>query len=131
MRLKDEVINERVVCLVYHSCDNCDESYIGEMARSLKSRCMEHRRPSSVNSEVSKHVNCDQSDHSISLDNVRILEVEPKWFERFRGMREAIQIWINNQTLNKDAGRYNLPTVWNNTLRVLGRRGDQVPGPLS
>ena len=33
---------------------------------------------------------------------------------------------MNHLTLNKDAGRYNLPTVWNNTLKKLGRRGDQV-----
>ena len=51
---KDKVIKERMVCQVYHiSCDNCDESYMGEMGRSLKSIFMEHRRPSSVNSEVS------------------------------------------------------------------------------
>ena len=89
--------------------------------RSLKARFMVHRRPSSANSEVSKHVNCDQPDHSIhvSMDNVKILEVEPKWSER--GVREAIQIQINNPTLNKEGGRYNLPAVWNNTLRALGR----------
>ena len=75
--------------------------------------------------EVSRHINCDQLDHSISLDKVRILEVEPKWFER--GVREAIQIRINNPTLNKDAGRYNWPLVWNNILRALGRRGRPDP----
>ena len=70
----DRVIKERVVCLVYHiRCDNCEESYIGEMRRSLESRFMEHRRASSVNSEVSRHVKCDQPDHSISVDNVRIM----------------------------------------------------------
>ena len=53
------------------------------------------------------------------------MEVEPKWFER--GVREAIQIRINNPTLNKDAGRYFLPMVWNNTLKKLERRGG--PGP--
>ena len=91
------------MCLVYHiSCDNCDDSYIGEIGRSLKARFMEHRRPSSVNSEVSKHVNCDQPNHSISLDNVRILEVEPKWFET--GVREAIKIRIKYPVL-KDASR--------------------------
>ena len=74
-----------------------------------------------MSSEVSKHINCDHPDHSISLDKVRILEVEPKWFER--GVRETIQIRMNNPTLNKDAGRYNLPSVWNNTLKKLGRRG--------
>ena len=108
---KDKVIKERVVCPVYHiSCDNCDESYIGETGRSLVSRFMEHRRPRSVNSEVSRHVNCDQPDNIISLDNVRILAVEPKWFER--GVREAIQICFNNQMLNKDSDGYNhLPAV--------------------
>ena len=60
MQPKDKMINERVVCPVYHiSYANCDESYIGEIGRSLKSRFMEHRRPSSVNSEVSRHVKCD------------------------------------------------------------------------
>ena len=36
---------------------------------------------------------------------------------------EAIQIQIDNLTLDKGASMYNLPAVWNNTLRVLGRRG--------
>ena len=47
---KDKVIKERVICPVYHiSCDNCDNSYIGETGRSLKARFMEHRISSSVN----------------------------------------------------------------------------------
>ena len=72
-----------MVCMVYHiSCDNCDESYIGEMGRSLKPRSIEHRRPSSVTSEVFRHIHGDQPAHSISLDNVRIFKVELKWFER-------------------------------------------------
>ena len=71
-------------CLVYHiRCDNYDDSYIGEMGRYLKAIFMEH---SSVNSEICKHVNCDLPDHSISLDNARIWEVELEWFER--GVRE-------------------------------------------
>ena len=99
VQLKDKVIKERVVCLVYHiSCDSCEVSYIGEIGRSLKSRFM-----SSVNSEVSRHVNCDQPHYSISLDNVRILEVELKWFER--GVREAIQVRINNPILNSKGTR--------------------------
>ena len=75
----DKGIKERVVCPVYHiSCDNSDASYIWEIGRSLKYRFMQHKRASSLNSEISRHVNCDHQDHSISLDNVRILEVEPK-----------------------------------------------------
>ena len=80
---KEKVIKERVVCPVYHiSCEICDNSYIGETGRFLKARFMEHRGPSSVNSEVSKHINSDQPDHSISLENVRISELQPQWFER-------------------------------------------------
>ena len=56
---------------------------------------------------------------------MKILEVESKWFER--EVTEAIQIRMNHPTLNKDACRYNLPMVWNNTLKKLGRRGG--PGP--
>ena len=68
MQLKDQVIKESVVCLVYNiSCDNCDDSYIREMGSSLKSSCMEHRPLSSANSEVSKHVNCDQPDQQYKL----------------------------------------------------------------
>ena len=88
---------------------------------------MEHRRPGSVNSEVSKHVNFDQPDYSISLNNVKILEVELKWFER--GVREGIHIWISNPILHTEPGRYNLPAVWNNTPMALRRRDDQILGP--
>ena len=59
------------------------------------------------------------------MDNVRIWEVEQKWFER--EVMEAIQIWMNNLTLNKDTGRYNLPAVLNKTTRVLDRRGEAGP----
>ena len=70
---KDKVIKERVVCPVTHiSYDNSDNSYLGETGRSPKARFMEHRRPRSVNSDVSKHINCDKPGHTISLDNVRI-----------------------------------------------------------
>ena len=81
-----------------------------------------------MSSEVSKHILCDHPDHSISLDKVKMLEVEPKWFER--GVREVIQIRMKNPTLNKDAGRYHLLMVWNSTLKKLGRRGGGgEPGP--
>ena len=63
--------------------------------------------------------------HVVRYDpNVKSLDVEPKWHER--GVREAIRIRMNNPTLNKETGRYNLPPVWNNTLKKLGRRG--TPG---
>ena len=62
-----------------------------------------------MSSEASKHVKCDNPHHSTNLDKVKILEVELTWFER--RVREAIRIRNNNPKLNKDAGRYNLPSV--------------------
>ena len=39
------------------------------------------------------------------MDGVKILAVEPRWFER--GVREAIHISIERPSLNKDGGHYN------------------------
>ena len=57
-------------------------------------------------SSIHEKVNHIISNTCLSVD-LRILEAEPKWFER--GVRESIKIRINSPTLNKDAGRYNLP----------------------
>ena len=91
MQPKDKVIKEMVVCLVYHiSYEDCDASYIGEIERSRKANIHGAKKTSSVNSEVSKHINCGQSGHIINLSNAKILSVKPMWFKR--GVREAIQI---------------------------------------
>ena len=116
MHPKDPVGKEKVVGPVYKiTCDCCDASYIGETERSLKARFDEHRRPSSVNSEVSKHINIESSSHTIGLDNTKVLSVEPKWFGR--GVKEAIYIKAHGPSLNKDGGRYQLPPVWNNIIK--------------
>ncbi|KAH3746837.1 hypothetical protein DPMN_181254 [Dreissena polymorpha] len=46
---------------------------------------MEHRRPNSSSSEVSRHIHDCKSDHTITIENVRILDREPSWFERGQG----------------------------------------------
>ena len=38
----------------------CDKDYMGEMESNLKARFMEHRRPSSSTSEVSRNINKDK-----------------------------------------------------------------------
>ena len=58
--------------------------------RSLKTRFLEHRRPSSVLSEVShlQHINIESPAHFITLDKAQILDTEPDYF--MRGVKEAI-----------------------------------------
>ena len=63
----------------------CSESYIGETERSLRSRFLEHRRPSSIHSEVSSHINRDKPSHSVSPANAKILDRESKMI----GLREG------------------------------------------
>ena len=116
VRPKDPVGKDKIVGPVYHiSCEDCDASYVGETERSLKARFGEHRRPSSTTSEVSKHIHSDNPNHSITLDNTKILTVEPKWFDR--GVKESIYIRALSPSLNRDGGRYNLPPIWNNIIK--------------
>ncbi len=115
VRPKNKLKRERVIGPEYQiSCKKCQATYTGETERSLKQRFLEHRRPSSVTSEVSHHVHLDHPDHSISMDDTNILEVESKWFEH--GVKESIHIRVTHQSRNKDGGRYNLPSVWTNIL---------------
>ena len=113
---KDPVGKDKVVGSVYHiKCEDCGASYVGETERSLKARFGEHRRPSSTTSEVSKHIHTDSSSHNILLENTKILAVESNWFER--GVKEAIHIRALKPSLNRDGGRYNLSSIWNNIIR--------------
>ena len=93
----------------------CKEFYIGETERSLKPRFLEHKRPSSTSSEVSKHIHIESPGHHIDLDEVKILDREPCWFET--GVKEAIYTNVNKPTLKKDGGRYKLPGVYESIIR--------------
>ena len=84
--------------------------WICETERTLKSRFMEHRRPSSTTSEVSKHINIDNQGHEIILDQAKILDRESSWYER--GVKEAIYIRALRPSLNRDGGRFQLPHIW-------------------
>ncbi len=86
---------------------------------------MEHRRSSSTTSEVSRYIHLDKPDHQVDIKRVKILAVEPRWFEW--GVREAIYIRTERQSLNKDGGQYNLPTVWNNVLKYIVRGAGPRP----
>ena len=75
---------------------------------------MEHRRPSSTSSEVSRHLHHDTTGHSVDIKDVKILAKESKFHER--GVKEAIFIRVNNPSLNKDQGRHFLPHLWDSLL---------------
>ena len=102
-----------ITCKGLHGVD-CDSSYIGETERSLKARFAEHCRRSSTSSEVSKHIHKDCPGHTVNWDSVKVLDREPRYFER--GVKEAIQIRLNKPDLNRDGVRYQLPHIWDSLL---------------
>ena len=62
------------------------------------------------------YIYIDNLEPQVDMDGDKILVVEPRWLERV--VREAIHIRMEQLSLNKDGGRYNLPPVWNNVLRL-------------
>ena len=62
--------------------EECNETYIGETERSLKVRFLEHRRPSSTLSEVSRHINNDKPERDVHIDETRF------WTDIQTGFRE-------------------------------------------
>ena len=75
---------------------------------------MEHRRPSSSTSEVSRHIHQDRPGHAVLLESINILDRDPSWFER--GVKEVVYIRAHRPGLNRDGGWFNLPHIWDNTL---------------
>ena len=129
VRPKDKLDKHQVTGPVYHiPCGGCSASYVGETERSLKARFLEHRRPSSTTSEVSRHIHTVEPGHSVDINNAKVLEVEPRWYER--GVKEAIHIHTLQPTLNKDGGRHNLSPIWSNLLRTRAKRGAQTNSNL-
>ena len=94
-----------------------------ETARCLKTRISEHGRPSSKNSAVLAHIK--KTGHQFDWQNTKILDRSDEWLER--GMREAMQIYIHPASLNRDSGRYDLPTTYYKLLHKPGENPVQGP----
>ena len=48
---------------------------------------------------------------------LEILMTESRWFAR--GIKESIYIRALKPSINRDRGRYNLPQVWGNIIKML------------
>ena len=123
VRPKDKTDKSEICGPVYkiscegHEKQQCGKIYIGETERTLKARFLEHRRPSSSSSEVSRHIHQDCPGHAVLMDSVKILDRDPSWFQR--GVKEAIYIRAHKPDLNRDGGRFILLHIWDNSLTSL------------
>ena len=121
MRVKDKTEKLKKCGVIYHiKCENCQNDYIGETARTLGTRLKEHVTRSS--SAVHEH--CDNTGHNIEADNTTILTSEDSNIKR--KVKEAILIKQRRPSLNRDEG-LELPPVYTPLLesRDHARSGDQ------
>ena len=106
-----EAITKQSNIIYWFRCGRteCDDEYIGESARTFEERYKEHLK---APSPIFEHQN--KIGHTTSLENFKIIGREGQ--NMARAIKEAIYIRVNNPTLNRNIGRYNLPHIWNNAL---------------
>ena len=107
-------ISEKCGVVYNIQCNQCEDSYIGETARSLGTRFQDHAGKDKE-SAILAHIN--KTGHNISLDNVNILvQNQPQYHSR--KIREALEIHKAAPTLNKDQGVEIAPVL----LQLLPRK---------
>ena len=85
------------------------QEYIGESGRTFGERFREHLK---TPSPIFNHQNT--SGHRRSIDNFKIIGREEN--NVARTIQEAMFIRVNNPTLNKNIGKYNLSHIWDRIL---------------
>ena len=94
-----------------YSCDkiDCDEEYRGESSRTFGERFTEHlKAPSPIYDHQSS------SGHITSIKNFKFIGRDGN--NMARAIKEAIYIRVNNPSLNRSIGKYNLPHIWDKVL---------------
>ena len=115
---------------------SCDDEYIGETSRTFGERYKEHLKdPSPI------HQHSNHTDHPTSHNNFQIIGREGHSLPR--NIKESIFIRVNNPTLNRNIGKFNLPHIWDRVLfktpglnfkrhaKQLGMSIPIIPIPLS
>ena len=91
------------------SAIDCGEEYIGETARTLGERYWEHLRgPSPI------QVHNQLMGHQTTQENFSIIGREGQEFTRL--IKESIFIRVNNPTLNRNIGKFQLSHIWDRVL---------------
>ena len=87
----------------------CDVGYMGETSRTFGERCKEHLKEPTPMYGHSNH-----SGHSTNPDNLTIIGRED--YSLARTIKESIYIRVNNPTLSRNVGKYNLHHIWDRVL---------------
>ena len=109
---KDKHPKNNQIGIIYHyQCPhiNCPSAYIGESGRSLGERVKEHfKAPSPI------HHHSTTTGHPMDPDQFNILHKEVN--SHSRTIKEATFICMQDPTLNRNLGKYQLPDIWDHLL---------------
>ena len=107
---KDDIL-KKIGVIYRFKCGrvDCEDEYIGESGRTFAERFREHLRSPSPIYDYSKTIG-----HEVSLDNFSIVCRDDQ--SMTRTIREAMLIRVNDPSLNRNIGKYQLPHVWDEVL---------------
>ena len=88
---------------------DCDEEYNWESGRTFAERFREHMK---APSPIHDHHNI--TGHELSLDNFSTVGREDQSIART--IKEAILVTVNDPSLNRNVGKYQLPHIWDEVL---------------
>ena len=112
VRPKDQDPKEKKSRVIYsNQCGaiDCVEEYISETSRTLGERYKEYlREPSPI------QVHRQLTGHQLSQDNFNIIGREGQDLTRL--IKESIYIRVNNPTLNRNTGKFQLNHIWDSVL---------------
>ena len=112
VKCKDKDPKEKKSGVIYwYQCSaiHCGEEYIEETSRTLGERYQDHLRGPSPIQEHSQLVG-----HQTTQDNFSIIDREGQDFTRL--IKEYIFIRVNNPTLNRNIGKFQLSHIWDRVL---------------
>ena len=107
---KDPMVNKGGT-IYWFQCGvlTCDYEYMGETPRTFGERFKEHLKdPSPI------HPHSNNTGRPTSQQNFQIIGREGCGLAR--NIKESIFIRINNPTLNRNIGKFNLPHIWDRVL---------------
>ena len=107
---RDPMVNKSGAIYCFQCGDpSCDDEYIGETSMTFGERYKEHLKDPPPIHQHSSHTG-----HSTSHNNFQIIGKEGHSLAR--NIKESIFIRVNNPTLNRNIGKFNLPHIWDRVL---------------
>ena len=107
---KDPMVSQSGAIYWFQCGDlSCDDEYIGETSRTFGERYKEHLKdPSPI------HQHSNHTDHPTSHNNFQIKGRNGHSLARY--IKESIFLRVNNHTLNRTIGKFNLAHTWDMVL---------------